>query len=525
MCDTPIIVEINQWQQINISMDGWEKGVGIVSIVDNYDWTFTRTYGNGATELRTSNLRGAGITEIVDNLDGTFTWYYGNHGDFITTIDLKGKDASVNLWDASAWTLPPVELWVSSLWVVSVAGTLPAPIGAVNPWDNLIRDWMVFSAVKIPVLELKTINGNDLKGTGDISVATLIGYTPYDATNPDSFIALTDLSAGTGIGYDNTTGEISNTAPDQTVSITAGTNISVTGTYPNFTIENTGSLATTEDVTANLTVGSINSGDVIATGTTLTQFVKDLLITTYYPTFNAPSFSLTSNQASGQEIGTVINNTLTYNFNRGSINGKLVWGIWQPATFQNYRAGAATNYVIDGSDEWLGNTKSITGYTLLATQTYSGTVTYSTGSQATDSDGANYSTPLAGGTSTQSTTITALYPWFYGKVAGGSKPTKNQALINSWTKVVAGSSSTLSVTFWSGINDWIWFAIPQASTSKTTWYIDVFNNWSIGWASNLFDSENIVSIDSPTTLRNGVNYKIYVSNYQSQVVSTMQLRN
>src|ERR1035437_9151153 len=50
-------------------------------------------------------------------------------------------------------------------------------------------------------------------------------------------IALTDLSAGTGMSYNNTTGVFTNTAPDQTVAITAGTNItSVTGTYPNFTI-------------------------------------------------------------------------------------------------------------------------------------------------------------------------------------------------------------------------------------------------------------------------------------------------
>ncbi|MCK9371055.1 hypothetical protein M0R04_14180 [Candidatus Dojkabacteria bacterium] len=50
-------------------------------------------------------------------------------------------------------------------------------------------------------------------------------------------ISLTDLSAGTGISYDNTTGVITNSAPDQTVALTAGTNItSITGTYPNFTI-------------------------------------------------------------------------------------------------------------------------------------------------------------------------------------------------------------------------------------------------------------------------------------------------
>jgi hypothetical protein len=44
-------------------------------------------------------------------------------------------------------------------------------------------------------------------------------------------------SAGTGISYSG--GVITNTAPDQNVSLTSGTGISATGTYPSFTITNT----------------------------------------------------------------------------------------------------------------------------------------------------------------------------------------------------------------------------------------------------------------------------------------------
>jgi hypothetical protein len=45
------------------------------------------------------------------------------------------------------------------------------------------------------------------------------------------------LSAGTGISLASNT--VTNTAPDQTVVINAGAGIGVTGTYPNFTIDNT----------------------------------------------------------------------------------------------------------------------------------------------------------------------------------------------------------------------------------------------------------------------------------------------
>ena len=81
-----------------------------------------------------------------------------------------------------------------------------------------------------------------LSGTGFLK---LTGTTPsfdnttyYPNSNPSSYIPLTALSAGTGISYNNTTGVITNSAPDQTVAIASGTGISATGTYPNFTVTN-----------------------------------------------------------------------------------------------------------------------------------------------------------------------------------------------------------------------------------------------------------------------------------------------
>ena len=59
-------------------------------------------------------------------------------------------------------------------------------------------------------------------------------------TSPDQTVS---LSAGTGISTSGTypSFTITNTQPDQTVSLTAGTGITVTGTYPSFTIANSGS--------------------------------------------------------------------------------------------------------------------------------------------------------------------------------------------------------------------------------------------------------------------------------------------
>jgi len=280
---------------------------------------------------------------------------------------------------------------------------------------------------------------------------------------------------------------------------------------------------TTESVTSMLNVWSITSWEVVPLWSTITDFVKQLLLTTFYPTITAPTFSLTSNQANWQEIWSLVNLVLTHNFNRWAITWKLVLGVRQPATFQDFRAWAATNYNINGTNTLLVNTLTIPNYALLSTQTLSWTVSHAIWPQPTDSSGANYLTPLAWSTSTNTTTITALYPYFRWKSA--AVPVPWQALINSGTKVVASSTGTITISFASTATDYLRFAIPQTSTSKTKWYINALNNWNIWWPANLFWSEVIQAIDSPTVLWNGVNYKIYVSNYQSAVSLPMELRN
>lgn len=67
------------------------------------------------------------------------------------------------------------------------------------------------------------------------NVPSLVGY----ATRSDVHDSLNTLSGGTGISVATNTHVITNTAPDQTVTLTSGTGISATGTYPNFTITNT----------------------------------------------------------------------------------------------------------------------------------------------------------------------------------------------------------------------------------------------------------------------------------------------
>ena len=99
---------------------------------------------------------------------------------------------------------------------------------AVNAADGKI--WIGSSDGKSNVL-ISSLSLSDMAGSStNITEGSNLYYT-------DSRSRLS-LSAGTGISYNNTTGVITNSSPDQNVTLTAGTGISITGTYPSFTVTN-----------------------------------------------------------------------------------------------------------------------------------------------------------------------------------------------------------------------------------------------------------------------------------------------
>lgn len=104
----------------------------------------------------------------------------------------------------------------------------------------------------------RTIAGVSFDGTANISLTTdniTEGSNEYYTAEKVDDQANTLIQAGTGITktYDDNAGTltIANSAPDQTVSLSAGSGISTSGTYPSFTITNT-----QPDQTVSLTAGT-----------------------------------------------------------------------------------------------------------------------------------------------------------------------------------------------------------------------------------------------------------------------------
>jgi hypothetical protein len=230
----------------------------------------------------------------------------------------------------------------------------------------------------------------------------------------------------------------------------------------------------TTEITALVSAGAIVPQQIIPEGTTLDEFVKILLLTTFYPTLIEPIITLTSNQSSNVEAGSILDVLLTVNVNRGSIVGKLVTGVWQPNTFQDYRCGVVDSYNIEGLIQ-SGNTRTLTATQILdGVYTFNAWVYPTDGPQPIDSSGNNYSTPFSGVEFHPTTTITGRRKAFYG--TGDTillDSSKIRALAQSYLNPVDGTVLTLNIPI--GAENVI-FAYPaNLGDVSSVLYVEGFN--------------------------------------------------
>jgi len=213
--------------------------------------------GTGATTL-TGYVKGAGTSAFtasstIPNTDitglGTASTRNAGSANGVATLDAGGKVPVSELPAAVLGALSYQGTWNASTntptltsstgtkgyyYVVSVAGN--TNLDGITDW--LVGDWAVYNGTvwqKVDNTETVTsVNGQTgavVLTTTNVAEGTNLYYT--DAR------ARASVSAGTGISYVSGTGVITNSAPDQTVVLNAGTGISTSGTYPNFTITNT----------------------------------------------------------------------------------------------------------------------------------------------------------------------------------------------------------------------------------------------------------------------------------------------
>jgi hypothetical protein len=230
----------------------------------------------------------ASLQTQIDNLIPSQT---GNSGKFLTTNGSVLSWASVagglsyqGTWNATTNT-PTLASGVGTngyYYVVSTAGS--TNLDGITDWQ--IGDWLMFNGTvwqKIDQSNLVTsVNGQ----TGAVSLTTTNINEGTNLYYLDSR-ARQSLSAGTGISYSTSTGVITNSSPDQVVSLTGAGTTSISGTYPSFTI-------TSNDQYQGTVTSITGTSPIVSSGGTTpaisipqaTSSVNGYLSSTDWTTFN-----------------------------------------------------------------------------------------------------------------------------------------------------------------------------------------------------------------------------------------------
>lgn len=150
---------------------------------------------------------------------------------------------------------------------------------------------------------------------------------------------------------------------------------------------------------------------------TVSQILDDLLFPTVYPTFQAPTASLSFKSTSAtpalQEIGTTGSTVPTAgSFNTGFNQGKImIAGVEKQKRAGALKEGESFIYINNEPDNKDFPTEIPNG-----TITYKYRAAYEAGPQPLDSKGGNYQSPLpAGSVDSSAVTVTGVYPYFTNK--------------------------------------------------------------------------------------------------------------
>jgi hypothetical protein len=369
----------------NIGLHIQPKGTGLVTISDGTDF-------NKGIRFRSSGSAASAITlldavssagHVVTLPDATTTLVGRGTTDTLTNKSISGSTNTLSNIGNSSLTNS----------AITINGTSTSLGGSINVGTVTSVDLTASTGISVsggPITGSGSITVTNTAPDQTVSIASGTGisasgtYPNFTVTNT----GVTSAVAGTGISVSSGTGAVTvtNTAPDQTVAISSGTGISVTGTYPNFTVTNTSpSSGGTVTSVAALTIGT--------TGTDLSSTVANST-TTPVITLNVPTASAANRGALSAADWTTFNSkaaAFTYTTNY------IPYG--QGTTTPNQNA----NFTFDGTTQTapvqrasngiITNSKTISAsYTIPATDNAmsAGPVTIASGQTVTVSSGSRW---------------------------------------------------------------------------------------------------------------------------------------
>lgn len=393
--------------------------------------------------------------------------------------------------------------------------------------------------------------------TGDLNLFSNSGNT-ITITGLTTIVSGTYFSGESTLTlYNNLGGEVDITGfTDSLVSVSANTGLGIVDqtlyTIYNTTLDNP-DLEVPEDV------GGFDAGTQLETltGLTLVEMFDILLFPTIEPTYTIPTISLYGATNSIVEVGS----TLEIDLYADGIKNDA--GIYTKLRIIRNTLPLLTDTVLDErsvadilpqfgfpdpNNPNSGFTSDIynESYVIPAptsssqpeTETfYKADGDYERGLKKLDSkeeiDGRNFqvlqpTAPQEANTEYTSTPYkyTGIYPYFWGLSV--NDPTINEIVedITGGTanKVLISAQNTMTINF-GGASEYLWFAHFEWYPEKERYFFDGQNNGDIGGPDNLFRTPITASVDSPEGYWSGINFKIYVTNYQTSTFSPVDLLN
>jgi len=196
--------------------------------------------GNSTGNTLTKGTLTAGSGISITNGSGSITIASTSGGGTVTDVSVVTANGLAGTV-ADSTTTPAITLSTSVTGIVKGNGT--ALSAAVAGTDYVAPGAIITSGLTM-------------------ATARLLGRTTASTG------AAEEITVGTGLTL--ATGSLINAAPDQVVVLTAGTNVSITGTYPSFTINSTDQFVgtvTSVDVSGGTTGLTFSGGPVTTSGT------------------------------------------------------------------------------------------------------------------------------------------------------------------------------------------------------------------------------------------------------------------
>ena len=486
------------------------------------------------------------------------------------TIFTQGVDASQNTWISSNSLYSQAAFALANL---TAGGLVTANANTVyirgidntqNTWisSNSLYSQAAFAQANLVSGGLNTANANTVFLSGALAttnantiflsgaLATTNANTVFLSgvnSTQNTWISSNSLYSQAAFAQANLTAGGLVTANANTIFLTGvndtqNSNISVlfTNTSPNLYRTTVGSSVN------SIALGGAPVQNAQVWGTyTIVQVLDTLLFPTTGPTYTIPTITLSANNSGTFEIGQTINQSLTVTgtkndagaftqlrINRNTINLTTntspttttttniasQFGFSDPNN-QNYTYANTyvdANTIVSGATTWTGYGNYSAGLAKLnnkgVTDSNAFAVLTTTAPQAANA------TTFA----TSSTTITGIYPYFWG--VSSTQPTAasiaTTIAAGTANKVLAVGSGTLTITY-AASSQYIWIAVQTGYAAKTAWYNTALNNGSIGTGQFILSPVS-QAVNSPNSYWSGVNYNVYISGYATTTSGTIQ---